>query len=663
MKKMIGTILSDLGFVTQDELNEALLRQSSIYKAKLPPEKLQRTDLIAEARFSRKAAHIPMVGEILLEMGVIKQEQLNLAVERQSGMIERYCSLESSSLCSVMDLGVLVNSSLNLAEVLKLIMQSANRVTNSVASTMMLLEEKTGDLIFSIPTGPNADKLTDVRLACGQGIAGWVAENEEAIIVADVENDDRFFTGIDNFSGFETRSILCVPLKAKTRLIGVLEVINKKSGGSFTEEDSLLLTIFASHAAMAIENARLYGELQDTILEQQRLHTTMMEHNKFKALGQMASGVAHDFNNILGAIMGHSELALMNLPVDDPAQRNLSQLLKAANRAKELVRQILAYARQEELQLIPMDLRTTITEIAKLIRASLPSTIELDYNLPDAACVVAADATRMHQLLMNLCTNASHAMTADGGSLQIDLEPVTVDQSSKDLFNDLSQGGYYNLHQGAYYKLTVSDTGTGMDPETCKHIFDPYFTTKDKSVGTGLGLSVVQGIIKSHGGAIGVSSQKACGTRFEILLPKGEAGSEHTRNENITLITGSEHILIVDDEHYLLDVASQMLERLGYTVTAQTSPVKALELFKTQPSTYNAVLTDMTMPKMTGDHLSSELLKLRPDLPIILCTGFNETISRDIARKAGIKKFLMKPISIFDLAHAVRQALDSQATE
>ncbi len=301
-KKFIGTILSDLGFITKKEVQKALLKQNTILSHKLPAGKRKPVDLIAGARFLGETASIPMIGEILLDMGAINREQLRLAVKTQNDMIEKFSNLESTALYSVMELGVLVNSSLNLAEVLKAIMQFANQVTNSVASTLMLLEEETGELIFSVPTGDNIDKLTDIRLKPGQGIAGWVAENGEAVIVKDVKKDQRFFIGVDSFSGFKTKSILCVPLKAKNKIIGVLEVINKKSGESFNTEDSLLLTIFASQAAMAIENARLYGELLDTLNEQQQMHHKIaISEKKYRNLFENGSDLicVHDFEGNL----------------------------------------------------------------------------------------------------------------------------------------------------------------------------------------------------------------------------------------------------------------------------------------------------------------------------------------------------------------------------
>ena len=297
-KKMIGNTLKDLGFVTQAQLDEALDKQKQIFKSKILPEKLNRSQLITEARFSGERSSVPFLGEILTEMGYITRSQLKKALKSQDHDFEEYCSLKSRTLCSVMDLGTVVNSSLNLVEVLDLILKNTNKVTHSIASTLMLLDEKTGDLVFSVPTGPNADELIDIRIKRGQGIAGWVAEHEKPVLVPDVKKDQRFYPEIDNRTGFETKSILAVPMKVKNKLIGVLEVINKTDGSAFTEEDELLLVIFASHAAMAIENARLYSELRDRLEDEKNLHRKLAEANKILALGQMASGVAHDFNNI-----------------------------------------------------------------------------------------------------------------------------------------------------------------------------------------------------------------------------------------------------------------------------------------------------------------------------------------------------------------------------
>ena len=650
LKKMIGNTLKDLGFVTQTQLDEALKKQKQIFKSKILPEKLNRTQLISEARISGEASSVPFLGEILTEMGHITSSQLQKALKSQDNDFEKYCSLKSDTLCSVMDLGTLVNSSLNLVEVLDLILKNTNEVTHSTASTLMLLDEKTGDLVFSVPTGPNAEKLIDIRIKRGQGIAGWVVEHEKTVLVPDVKKDSRFYSEIDNSTGFETKSILAVPMKVKNKLIGVLEVINKKNGSAFTEKDELLLVIFASHAAMAIENARLYSELRDRLEDEKNLHRKLAEANKILALGQMASGVAHDFNNILGAIMGYSEMTMIDMPQNHVARHNLSQILKASHRAKDVVQQILAYTRKHELERKVIDLKEITNEALKFIRASIPSTIEIRPLIPKEPCIITADATMIHQIIMNLCTNAHHAMLDQGGILSLSLECLDLRTISERVDDDLKPG--------RYIKLSVADTGIGMPPEIIDRIFDPYFTTKEIGVGTGLGLSVVQGIVKSHNGAIKVDSKSGNGTTFDIFLPSVGIEQAIEVEDHQYIPHGNERILFVDDEELLVELGKQMLKHLGYSVVTMTDPQEALKLFEKEKDAIDLIITDLTMPNMTGDILVKKILKIKPNLPIIMCTGFSESIDQKRAVELGIRSLLEKPIQLSDMANTIRKFLD-----
>jgi len=267
LRHLLGRILTDMGFVTISQLENALAKQKKLFEEDSLPEKLQRANLVSEARKATEIHKEPLLGKILTDLGYITKNQLDEALSAQQKMVEVYNSLDSDKLGTAIEIGSIVNSSLNLSEVLTLIMRHANEVTNSVASTLMLLDEENKELVFSVPTGPKADQLTDIRIPFGKGIAGWVAEHEDPVLVSDVKKDPRFYQIIDKISGFETKSILCVPLKWKSKLIGVLEVINKSDGSSFTIQDRLLLSIFAHQAAMAIENARLYSELRDRMVE------------------------------------------------------------------------------------------------------------------------------------------------------------------------------------------------------------------------------------------------------------------------------------------------------------------------------------------------------------------------------------------------------------
>lgn len=649
VKKLIGQIMTDMGFITKQELEDALSRQREIFEEKVIPERVERVSLVTESRLGISTDGTPLLGKILLEMGFATEQQLREAMKKQETMGDLYRSLESEKLGLALEIGTIVNSTLNLAEVLALIMRHANRVTDSCASTLMLLDDKTGELVFSIPTGPKASELTDFRLPPGEGIAGWVVEHEQPALVPKAREDPRFYPGIDIITGIETETLLCVPLKARTRLIGVLEVINKADGTPFNEKDALLLSIFACQAAMAIENARLHGELKDRLEESRRMQMELTQSEKFRALGQMSSGVAHDFNNILGAIIGYGELAIYDTQ-EDLTRQSLEQVLKASNRAKELVRQILTFSRQSKQKKIPIRSDQIVKEALKLLRASLPSIIEIREDIAAAAGIIRADPTQIHQVLLNLCTNAHHAMSETGGVLGITLASVALKDEDVSTLPD--------IEPGRYVRLSVSDTGHGMDSDTISQIFDPYFTTKEKGVGTGMGLAVVLGITRSHGGAIRVFSELNKGTTFDVFFPVVDTEIQYEGEPLGPLPSGRERILFVDDEDALAELGRQMLERLGYRVTSGINPIQALETFRGNPNNFDLVVTDMTMPGMTGDELARELMKIRPDTPVILCTGFSERITAEKAKEMGIKELAMKPLVMKDLATTIRKALD-----
>jgi GAF domain-containing protein len=341
LKKKIGKILEDLGILSTQDLNAALQRQRELSGAKPPPERLELTRLVEDNRNHHFNSEIPLLGQLLITMGSLTEEQVMDALRVQEKMIEKYFSAECESLVSVMEMAGMANSSLNLVEVLSLMMENANRVIRAEASTLMLLDELTGDLVFSVPTGPVAEQLIDHRLKRGQGIAGWVVDNEKPVIANDVARDERFFS-IDKISSFKTQSILALPLKAKGELIGVLELINKAGGSGFTEEDALLMTIYAEQAAMAIENARLYGELQLQSDQSMRMQEELARVEKFRALAQLSAGFAHDFRNILNAVMGFAELSLLDIEKEE-TREDIQEIITAGERATELVNQILIY--------------------------------------------------------------------------------------------------------------------------------------------------------------------------------------------------------------------------------------------------------------------------------------------------------------------------------
>ncbi|HSF10116.1 MAG TPA: response regulator [Nitrospirales bacterium] len=373
------------------------------------------------------------------------------------------------------------------------------------------------------------------------------------------------------------------------------------------------------------------------------------QSSRMEAIGTLAGGIAHDFNNILTAILGYTELALATVAKGSRTQRNLQEVLTAGHRAKHLVLQILAFSRQTGQGKKPTPIHMIIREALKLLRATIPSTIEIRQSLKTEATILA-DPTQMHQVIINLCTNAEYAMRETGGILKISLKDVEV---TEDLARMIS-----GLQVGPHVQLTVNDSGTGMTPEILERMFDPFFTTKPIGEGSGMGMAVAHGIITGHGGAIVVDSVVNKGTKIEVYLPTIPTPVWERVMDHGPIPIGKETILFVDDEETIVHLGKELLTQLGYTVEVYTNSVEALGAFRHDPHRFDLVITDQTMPVLTGEALSRELLQIRPDLPIILCTGFSHIMSAEKAKALGIQAYLMKPLAIRDLVPIIRHVLD-----
>ena len=383
---------------------------------------------------------------------------------------------------------------------------------------------------------------------------------------------------------------------------------------------------------------------QEKALEAQLQHAQRMD-----AIGTLAGGVAHDFNNILSSVIGFTELALDDAKKGTLQYKNLQEVLVAGSRAKDLVLQILTFSRQSDQEQKPVNVQLIAKEALKLLRASIPSTIEIKQNIQSEALVMG-DSTQIHQVLMNLCTNAAHAVNDKGGVLTVDLVDIKLDSEFI--------SGYPDLKPGSYINLTVTDTGHGMVPDVLDKIFDPFFTTKEKGEGTGMGLSVVHGIVHSHGGSIYAYSEPGEGSTFRMFLPVFKRRLESEERIERPIPTGTERLLFIDDEPTIVNMGKQILESLGYDVIARTSSIEALEYFKAQPDKVDLVITDLTMPKMTGEVLANELIRVRPDIPVILCTGFSARVDEKKAMDMGIRALISKPILKREIAETIRVVLD-----
>lgn len=490
------------------------------------------------------------------------------------------------------------------------------------------------DMVFITST---AGKILDINPA---GIALLGYGSEEEVKILDIEKD-LYFNPADGLAFMEE-------IRKKSDVKDYEVDFKKKSG----EKITVLIT-----ASLVREKKRepvmIRGIVRD-ITEKKRLQQQLAQSQKMEAVGTLAGGIAHDFNNILGMISGYLDLTIDELEEGSRPRQNLERVITASNRAKELVKQILTFSRQSSQERKPLNISFIVKEALKLLRSTLPSTIEIRQDIAAESSIVLAEPTQMHQVIMNLCTNAAYAMRESGGVLELGLHEIRLDAASA--------GVYDNLNPGRYLRLTAADTGPGIDPAIIKRVFEPYFTTKKTGQGTGMGLAVAHGIVKNHGGDIAVQSEPGRGTVFHVLLPFAEGVKEvPERLMPGGIPTGrDERILFVDDEPLLVEVGQLLLEMLGYRVTAKSGSLEAFDVFSAAPDDFDLILTDLTMPNMTGLQLARKIKEIRPDIPIVLCTGFSETITSGQIASMGVADFLMKPIDKKSLAHAIRRVLDKE---
>ena len=422
--------------------------------------------------------------------------------------------------------------------------------------------------------------------------------------------------------------------------------VNMRKDGTLFEVEATISPVFGDQGHILN-----YVAVERDVTEHLSLERQLRQTQKMEAIGTLAGGIAHDFNNILAAVVGYAQLAVGELPPDGALRHDLDQILVAADRAKDLVRQILTFSRRGEEERMPIQPHYIVQEALKLLRPSLPSTIEIRANINKKSGVVLADPTQLHQVIMNLCTNAYHAMKTQGGVLDIELQPCLLDSGLV--------GASVNLCEGEYVRLTVRDTGCGMDLATINRIFEPFFTTKPAGEGTGMGLAIVYGTVHAHGGAIAVNSTLGQGTTFDVYLPQVLAECHNLEPVDESMPGGHERILVVDDEWVMTDVLTKGLTVLGYQVTSFISSLDALKAVQADPDLFDLVITDQTMPKMTGTELVVKIHEVRPALPVIWTTGTVEDNMLEEATCLGFSALIKKPAALYVIAQTVRRVLDN----
>lgn len=468
-----------------------------------------------------------------------------------------------------------------------------------------------------------------------------VMESNKPLFLDDIEKEDSILSS--GWNKYKDNSLLVFPIFGAKGEIAAIVSLHSKKRPPFDLQDHDIGDILATYAGEALQVANVSYALKSS---EERLR----QAHKMEAIGTLAGGIAHDFNNILAAIIGYTDLSLVSEDCDGAIRKNLEQVKKASDRAKDLVAQILAFSRTEEFKEEVVDIAPIVKEALKLLRATIPSSITIEAEIPEGLGKIATDSTKIYQVLMNLCTNAAQAMNNREGVLTVRFSRVRRDHLPKEAQKNRSR---------SWLVLSVTDTGSGISRENLERIFDPYFTTKEKGEGTGLGLAMVHAIVRSSGGVIDVESKPGSGSTFYLYFPS--FGNDMLTVDEIPLTSmrgGNERILFVDDELMLAEMAGKMLKKLGYEVEVLSSSRDALKILKDDPQRYDLLITDQTMPHLSGMELAREVLERRPDLPVILYSGYSADINDEVLAELGIRIFLMKPLSMSGLAEAVRNTLD-----
>jgi len=548
------------------------------------------------------------------------------------------------------DLAVqLVGSGQSLADIARIILAAAMNLTASPHGYVGVIDPKTGHLVCQAATEMRENgNYQELEFSPGPdgrypGLWGQALNERQGFYTNDPGAHPAAVGCLEGHTA--VARFLAVPVLLAEQLVGQIAVAN--GGRDYTEKDLDLLVRVAMPCAQAIKGVR-------TSEERDRLMAALRQSQKMEAVGTLAGGIAHDFNNMLTPILGYTDLVMARLPPGDTLRHDLGEVKNSALRAKDLVRRILAFSRQKGQELACMALQPVLEECMKMLRSTLPTTIAFHEDIATDCGQVMADSIQIQQILINLCTNAAHAMEESGGTLEVSLREIGVNPG------DTLAG--QECRPGKYLRLVVSDTGCGMDKVTRERIFEPYFTTKEQGKGTGIGLALVHGIVKGHGGYLSVHSEPGQGTTFSLYFPVCcEAGGQLLMTMDTSIPRGSERMLLVDDEEDVLKMLKEMSEHLGYQVTAVSDSTEAYAIFSASPDDFDLVVTDQTMPGLTGVAMARKIFALKPGMPIIICTGFSEALTDGKAMELGLAGYIMKPVVMGDFSRVVRRALEGGA--
>ncbi len=648
MSLPLGEILVELGYARDEDIKQALIRQGEIDTELRLKQSRSLPSILLSVNLARAKWKNRRLGKILVEMGVVTRDQIEEALHKQKETRGKHIGLISDEeVVALMEIPSIINSALNVYDLLSNVMNCCRTVVGSTASALFICNEETEELAVNFYT--DSEVSPQMYIPQADGIAGWVIENNQPMLMDDVSSTPKFSSEIERLSGEEIRCVACVPVTIKQQIVGAIEVINKKQGDSFSEKDLALLSIIANQVGITLENIRLLGELDKSLYDLKKAQNQIIQTEKLRAIGEMASGVAHNFNNLLMGIQGNVSLVLMDMDPTHPHYKRLTTIENQVQSGAKLTAHLLGYARKGKYDVKPINLNQLIEETSDAFSMTKRN-VTIHRELAGDLFAIEADPGQIEQMLLTLCINSADAMPG-GGVLTL----KTANVADKDM-----KGKLYRPKPGNYVQLTVTDTGKGMDKETMERIFDPFFTTKEMGRGTGLGLASAYGVVKGHGGYIDVDSEKGTGSTFSIYLPASQKRVEKAIKTTMEVTKGTGTVLLVDDEDVILEVGKDLLEATGYRVLLAGDGKEAVEFYGKNRDVIDIVILDMVMPNMGGGDAYDCMKEINPDIKVLLSSGYSIDGEATEILERGCNGFIQKPFRMNELAEKIREILDKK---